>query len=122
MRIIGAAAVVALSLGVAGSAALAAQSTFAGFWKKFKPAAAGGDTAAMARLTRLPFQFKATITDQNGLKQALVQLFDAPTRACFAKAKPFKDGNYYSVTCGPRTFGFDANEGTFQFSGINPSD
>lgn len=99
-----------------------AASTFAGFWKQFRPAASRGDTAAMARLTRLPFQFKATITDQGGLRQALRQLFDGPTRTCFAKAKPVRDGSYYSVSCGGRQFGFDANEGTFQFSGVQPSD
>lgn len=122
MRIIGTIVAATVLGGVTMGQAGAAASNFAAFWKQFRPAAASGNVAAMARLTRLPFQFKATITDQAALRPALTQLFDVPTRACFAKAKPYKDGNYYSVTCGPRTFGFDANEGTMQFSSVNPSE
>ena len=99
-----------------------AASTFGNFWRQFRPAAARGDLAAVARLTRLPFQFKTTITDSGGLRPALGQLFDGRTRACFAKARPVKDGSYYSVTCSGRQFGFDANEGSFQFSGVQPNE
>lgn len=111
-----------VGLALIGLPAAAASSSFAGFWKQFRPAAVRGDAGTMARLTRLPFQFKTTIADAGGLTPALKELFDAKTRTCFAKAKPVKDGNYYSVTCGGRQFGFDANEGTFQFSGVQPNE
>jgi hypothetical protein len=91
---------------------------FAPFWRAFQAAAVRHDMRAIARMTRLPFYLDRTISRRTELPRALAGLFDAAVRACFAKATPVADGNYYSVTCGTTQYGFDANEGKWEFSGI----
>ena len=111
--------VAALSL-VLWTLPAAAQGPFQTFWKAFQAAVVRNDKPVMARMTRLPIYLDSTITDRATLVRALDRLFDADTRACFAKAKPERDKNYYSVRCGQLVFGFDGNEGTWKFTGTNP--
>lgn len=104
-----------LACAVAGPAA--AQS-FPAFFKAFRAAAVRGDKAAIARMTRLPFYYGTSLTTRAELMPALDALFDPKVRACFGAATPMQDGNYHSVQCGQTVYGFDANEGGWQFSGI----
>jgi hypothetical protein len=95
-----------------------ADTAFPGFWRVFQAAVVKHNMPAIARMTRLPFYLDRTISRRAALPKALAGLFDAAARECFAKATPVRDGNYYSVTCGNTQFGFDANEGKWEFSGI----
>jgi hypothetical protein len=110
--------IISAILACAGVGPALAQGPFPAFWHTFRAAVAKHDVPAIARMTRLPFYLEGTITERAALSKALAGLFDAGTQACFAKATPVRDGNYYSVTCGKTQYGFDANEGKWEFTGI----
>jgi hypothetical protein len=86
---------------------VSAQSDWATFWAKFKPAVVKGDKATVLKLsqsTELPGRYQ--------------RLFGSPAKQqCFAKAKPVKDEQGgYIVFCGNTGYYFSKVGGQFKFT------
>ena len=96
--------------------------TFKAFWLKFKTAVAGNDKATVAAMTKLPFLFDNQDLDAAGFVRNYDKIINRRDKACFARAKPVKDGDSYSVFCGQVIFVFTSFDGTWKFSRFGPND
>lgn len=96
--------------------------TFKAFWLKFKTAVAAGDKQAVAAMTKLPFLFDNQELDEAGFVKHYDKIISRRDKACFARAKPLKDGNDYSVFCGQIIFAFSSFDGVWKFSSFGPND
>jgi|GEM_PF-2045215 len=83
----------------------AAQSDWATFWTKFKTAVIKNDKKTVLSLS-----------EQSLSNEDYKILFGTSARQnCFAKAKPVKDGETYSVFCGGQGYYFGKVNGQFKF-------
>jgi hypothetical protein len=113
-----------------------AESDFPAFWNKFKSAAASGDKAAMADMTKfplsMPYGVKAVKSKESFLRR-YDEIFKGEANAaqCFAKAKPQKESaQRYEVYCpfkdtpddlenAPIRFIFELSKGVWKFTGLD---
>jgi hypothetical protein len=113
-----------------------AESDFSAFWNKFKSAAASGDKAAMADMTKfplsMPYGVKAVKNKESFLRR-YDEIFKGEANAaqCFAKAKPQKESaQRYEVYCpfkdtpddwenAPIRFIFELSRGGWKFTGLD---
>jgi hypothetical protein len=96
--------------------------SFNAFWRKFKTAVARNNKVAVASMTRLPFLFAGQELDRAGFLKRYDEIINLRDRQCIAQAKPLKDGDSYSVFCGPLIFVFSQSDGVWKFSGFSPND
>jgi hypothetical protein len=95
---------------------------FKAFWLKFKTAVARNDKEAVASMTKLPFLFESQELDRAGFVGRYKEIISRSDRRCFARARPLKDTDSYSVFCGNIIFVFSSDDGVWKFSGISPND
>ncbi len=76
------------------------------FWSKFQSAVAKNDKQAVASMTKFPLEMPygvRSIRSKAQLMKNYRKIFDAPTRKCFAEARPEFDqaqkGKFY-ISCG----------------------
>jgi hypothetical protein len=98
--------------------------SFDAFWIKFKAAVAKGDKAAIAEMTKFPFDNGAKYLSKAEFIKECGALFDKKTRRCFSNAKPVKedDRDSYSVFCDETIFGFAKVDGEYRFTYIGIND
>jgi hypothetical protein len=95
--------------------------TFASFWTQFKAALAKNDKDAVASMTRFPFYWDKELTRGEFIKK-YTEIFDRKVQRCFAKAKPIKDRESYSVFCGESIYVFEKVEGKYRFTAVGAND
>jgi hypothetical protein len=95
---------------------------FNAFWVKFKAAVARQDKASVADMTKLPFMLGGEDYDRAGFLKQYASLFDRPTRRCFARERPLKEGDYYEIFCGETIFLFGKVDGVWKFVEIGAND
>ena len=95
---------------------------FKAFWLKFKTAVARNDKETVAAMTKLPFLFDSQELDRAGFLKRYREIINRNDRRCFARARPLKDADSYSVFCGHIIFVFSSFDGEWKFSGISPDD
>ena len=103
-----------------GQAAAQAKESFTQFWTRFKAALAKDDRQAVASMTKFRTGDGTYMTDKEFLAEWYKEL--RRERRCFARAKPLKDQEYYSVFCGERIFLFERIEGAWKFTEIGAND
>ena len=98
--------------------------SFDAFWIQFKAAVAKGDKAAIAEMTKFPFDNGARYLSKAEFIKECGALFDKKTKKCFSNAKPIKEDNRdsYSVFCGETIFGFAKVDGHYRFTDIGVND
>jgi hypothetical protein len=94
---------------------------FAAFWAQFKAALAKNDKEAVASMTKFPFYWDTEITRGEFIKK-YNEIFDRKIQRCFAKAKPIKDRESYSVFCGESIYVFEKVEGKYRFTAVGAND
>ncbi len=95
---------------------------FKTFWLRFKTAIARNDKEAVASMTKLPFLFDNQELDRAGFVRRYNEIFSRRDKRCFARAKPLKDGDSYSVFCGQIIFVFSREDGDWKLSSFGPND
>jgi hypothetical protein len=95
--------------------------TFASFWVQFKAALAKNDKEAVTSMTRFPFYWGDELTRGEFIKK-YNKIFDRKIQRCFAKAKPLKDRESYSVFCSESIYVFEKVEGKYRFTGVGVND
>jgi hypothetical protein len=98
-----------------------ATQTFASFWSQFQAAVATRDKEAVANMTRFPFYLEKELTRGEFIKK-YHEIFGGKIQRCFAKAKPVKDRDSYSVFCGNEIYAFEKVEGKYKFTEIGAND
>jgi hypothetical protein len=98
--------------------------SFDAFWTQFKAAVAKGDKAAIAAMTKFPFDNGAKLISKAEFIKQCGEFFDRKTQRCFSKAKPVKDDkrDSYNVFCGETIFGFAKVDGEYRFIDIGVND
>ncbi len=94
---------------------------FASFWSQFKAALAKNDKEAVASMTKFPFYWGEELTRGEFIKK-YTEIFDRKVQRCFAKAKPIKDRDSYSVFCGESIYVFEKVEGKYRFTAVGAND
>jgi hypothetical protein len=131
LRIVLAAALVQLAPAFAQApkkavASPALQKEFAGFIEKFRVALKANDSAAVAGMTRMPFD--DNVRDAAEFREKIYKpVFTAKNRACIQSGKAIyaRDDNnddYYSIFCGERIFVFTKTPAGFLFTDISVND
>ena len=95
--------------------------TFAAFWSQFKAALVKNDKEAVASMTKFPFYWGEQLTRGEFIKK-YIEIFDRKVQRCFAKAKPIKDRDSYSVFCGESIYVFEKVEGKYRFTAVGAND
>ncbi|MBC7932860.1 MAG: hypothetical protein H7Z38_20045 [Rubrivivax sp.] len=103
-----------------GQAAAQAKESFAQFWTRFKAALVKDDRQSVASMTKFRTGDETYMTDKEFLAKWYGEL--RRERRCFARAKPVKDQESYSVFCGERIFLFERFEGAWKFADIGAND
>jgi hypothetical protein len=98
--------------------------SFDAFWTQFKAAVAKGDKAAIAEMTKFPFDNGAKYLSKAEFIKQCGEFFDRKTQRCFSKAKPVKDDkrDSYNVFCGETIFGFAKVDGEYRFTDMGVND
>ena len=133
MRIALAAALVQLAPAFAKApkkavASPALQKEFNGFVEKFRAALKANDSAAVAGMTRLPFEYNGTVRDAAQFRaKAYPATFTAKNRACIARGKATYDhdgdnNDNYSIFCGDKIFIFTKTPTGFFFTDVSEND
>jgi len=110
------------------AASSAVQKEFEGFIGKFRAALKANDPAAVAAMTRLPFQGDASVRDAAQFRaKVYAHDFTTKNRACLQRAKPVydRDGNNdetYHITCGELIFSFTRTPTGFLFTDLGAND
>lgn len=97
-----------------------AKEPFTQFWTRFKAALAKDDRQAVASMTKFRTGDATYMSDKEFLAKWYGEL--RGVRKCFARAKPVKDQESYSVFCGARIFLFERIEGAWKFTEIGADD
>ncbi|MCA1616382.1 MAG: hypothetical protein LC800_20250 [Acidobacteria bacterium] len=103
-----------------GQAAEQAAETFTQFWTRSKAALAKDDRRAVAAMTKFRTGDATYMTDREFLAKWYGEL--RRERRCFARAKPLKDQESYTVFCGERIFVFKRIGGAWKFVDIGAND
>ena len=96
--------------------------TFTSFWAEFKAAVAKGDKEAVATMTKFPFPWGEEMLTRDKFLKKYSEIFNQRTQRCFAKEKPVRDGETYSVFCGERIYSFELVAGKYKFTEIGAND
>ena len=98
--------------------------SFDAFWLQFKAAVTKGDKAAIAEMTKFPFDNGAKYLSKEEFIKQCGEIFDRKTQKCFSKAKPVKEDNRdrYNVFCGETIFGFAKVDGEYRFTDMGVND
>lgn len=99
-----------------------ADSSFDAFWAKFKAAVAIKDKAAVASMTKLPYEYDSKQLNSTQFIASYDRVFPKSTTKCFAKAKPVKDKDNYFVFCGESIYCFNKVQGKWMFTEIGAND
>ncbi len=91
---------------------------FRAFWQRFSSAAARGDKAGVAALTRFPFLFAGTPLDRDRFDTIWAGIFPEPLRPCFASEAPVRDGDAWSLSCGVYVYVFEQEAGQWRLTGF----
>lgn len=97
-----------------------AEKSFNTFWARFRGALAKNDRRAVASMTKFRALDGTYMTDAQFLAKWYGEL--QRERRCFARAKPVKDQESYSVFCGERIFVFERIAGAWKFTDIGVND
>lgn len=89
---------------------------FKAFWQRFSQAAAAGDANGVKALTRFPFLFEGTPLDAERFENIWAGIFPVPLRSCFGSAKPVRDGEAWSVSCGVYVYIFENGAGGWRLA------
>lgn len=108
------------ALDARGQAAAQAKESFTQFWTRFKAALVKDDRQSVAAMTKFRTGDETYMTDKEFLAKWYGEL--RRERRCFARAKPVKDQESYSVFCGERIFLFERIEGAWKFTDIGAND
>ena len=106
----------------------ALQKEFDGFIGKFRAALKANDSAAVASMTRLPFEYDGSIRDVAQFRAKVYPLaFTAKNRACIQRGKAIYDRDQYKnesyfVFCGELIFVFTKTPAGFLFTDISVND
>ena len=109
-------------------ASTALQKEFDGFIGKFRAALKANDSAAVASMTRLPFEYDGSIRDVTQFRAKVYPLtFTAKNRACIQRGKAIYDrdqdkNDSYFVFCGELIFVFTKTPAGFLFTDISVND
>ncbi len=106
----------------------ALQKEFDGFIEKFRAALKANDSASVASMTRLPFEYGGSIRDAAQFRAKAYPLtFTAKNRACIQHGKAIYDrdgenNNNYFIFCGKLIFAFTKTPAGFLFTEISVND
>ena len=106
----------------------ALQKEFAGFIEKFRAALKANDSAAVAGMTRLPFEHDGSIRDAAQFRAKTYPLnFTAKNRACIQRGKAVYDrdgenNDSYFIFCGEDIFVFTKTPAGFIFTEVGVND
>ena len=109
-------------------AALALQKEFAVFIEKFRAALKANDSAAVAGMTRLPFEHDGSIRDATQFRaKTYPTTFTAKNRACIQRGKAVYDrdgenNDNYFIFCGNLIFVFTRTPAGFLFTEVGMND
>jgi len=104
------------------------QKEFDGFIEKFRSALKADDSAAVAGMTRLPFEYDGSIRDATQFRAKAYPLtFTAKNRACIQRGKAIYDrdgenNDNYFIFCGKLIFVFTRTPAGFLFAEISMND
>lgn len=111
-----------------GVATPALQKEFDGFIAKFRAALKANDAAAVAGMTKLPYEADTSIRDAAQFRARIYrESFTAKNRACLQRGKavydrdPQNNDNYF-IFCGELIFVFTRTPAGFLFSDIGMND
>jgi hypothetical protein len=99
-----------------------ADASFDAFWTKFKTAVAKKDKAAVASMTKLPYELESKQLNSSQFIAKYDVVFPRATMKCFAKEKPVKDKDSYFVFCGESIYCFNKVQGKWMFTEIGAND
>src|SRR5215510_14707219 len=106
----------------------ALQKEFDGFIGKFRAALKANDSAAVASMTRLPFEYDGSIRDVAQFRAKVYPLaFTAKNRACIQRRKAVYDrdgenNDNYFIFCGQLIFVFTKTPSGFLFTDVGAND
>jgi hypothetical protein len=106
----------------------AVQAAFDRFIATFRAALKANDSAAIARMTRLPFAYDGTLRDAAQFRaKAYPHAFPAKTRACLQTGKAIYDrdqdkNDAYFIFCSQQIFVFTKTPAGFLFTDISADD
>lgn len=106
----------------------ALQKEFDGFIAKFRAALKANDSAAVARMTRLPFMNDGSIGDAAQFHEKVYRRdFTAKNRACIQRSKAVYDrdqenNDNYFIFCGQQIFVFTKTPAGFLFTEVGVND
>ncbi len=106
----------------------ALQKEFDRFIEKFRAALKANDSAAVASMTRLPFEYDGSIRDATQFRaQAYPRAFTAKNRACIQHGKAIYDrdqgnNNNYFIFCSNLVFTFTKTPAGFLFTEVGAND
>ena len=104
------------------------QKEFDGFIEKFRSALKADDSAAVAGMTRLPFEYDGSIRDATQFRAKAYPLtFTTKNRACIQGGKAIYDrdgenNDNYFIFCGKLIFVFTKTPAGFLFTEIGVND
>ena len=104
------------------------QKEFGAFIVKFRAALKANDSAAVAGMTRLPFEADGSIRDAAQFRtKAYPRTFTAKNRACIQRGKAVYDrdgenNDNYFIFCGQLIFVFTRTPGGFLFTEVGMND
>ncbi len=111
-----------------GGASAALEKEFSGFIEKFRAALKADDSAAIASMTRLPFEQDGSIRDATQFRAKAYPLtFTAKNRACLQRGKAVYDrdgenNDNYFIFCGNLIFTFTKTPAGFLFTEVGAND
>lgn len=106
----------------------ALQTEFDGFITRFRAALTANDSAAVARMTQLPFEHGASYPDAATFRaRAYPAIFTAAVRACIQRERGVYDrdgenNDSYFIFCGQKIFIFTKTPSGFLFKDIGAND
>jgi hypothetical protein len=109
-----------LATAARGQAAAQGAEKFAQFWTRYKAALAKDDRRAVAAMTKFRTGDATYMSDKEFLAKWYGEL--RRERRCFARQRPLKDQESYSVFCGERIFVFERVGGAWKFVDIGAND
>ena len=106
----------------------ALEKEFDGFIEKFRAALKANDSAAVAGMTRMPFEYDGSIRDATQFRaKAYPATFTVKNRVCIQRGKAIYDrdgenNDNYFIFCGKLIFAFTKTPAGFLFTEIGVND
>lgn len=114
--------IVCASLLLFAPAVFAKDPGFDAFYAKFCDALKKNDKAAIASMTKLPYQFNEKKLNKQEFIAKCEQIFSKKTRDCLVKQKPVQDKTYFSAFCGDDIYLFEKTKAGYFFTEIGVND